>query len=63
MSQNSIKLRNYSNGSWADSKSGKWLDVLNTTTTQKIAQVPLSLTKEVSKIVDASFGRVNFGAH
>ncbi|MCG2590947.1 CoA-acylating methylmalonate-semialdehyde dehydrogenase [Rhodohalobacter sulfatireducens] len=51
MSQNSIELRNYTNGNWTDSKSGEWLDVINPATTQKISNVPLSSADVVNKIV------------
>lgn len=61
--QNSIKLKNYTNGSRTEIESGKLLDVLIVTTTRETTQTSLSSVKKVNKIVFALFGLVNFDAY
>lgn len=49
------KLNNYRNGSWVQSSSKNWLEVLNPATSETISEVPLSSSEEVNETVqDAS---------
>lgn len=47
-------VRNYINGKWVESKSGKLLDVENPSTGEILAQVPLSTVAEANCAVDAA---------
>ena len=49
-----LNLRNYINGEWVDSQSQKTLDVINPTTNQTIAKVPISTKEEVNTAVAAA---------
>ncbi len=48
------KVLNYINGSWQESKSKEWRDVINPATGDSIAQTPLSTAAEVDAAVEAS---------
>lgn len=54
MSASIHKLSNYRNGSWVESKSDNWLDVLNPATSQTISQVPISSSDEVNETVQTA---------
>ncbi len=48
------KVRNFVNGEWTDSQTGKWLDVRNPATTDVIAKVPLSTVDETKAAIEAA---------
>lgn len=52
--QEVIKLKNYINGEWVESKSGEYEDVLNPATGEVLAQVPISTKEEVDDAVKAA---------
>src|SRR5579864_467962 len=49
-----IKLTNYINGQWADSRSSEWRDVINPATGEVLASVPLADAADVATAVDAA---------
>src|SRR3979411_2349354 len=49
-----IKLANYINGHWADSRASEWRDVINPATGETLAQVPLADATEVNAAVEAA---------
>src|SRR4030042_1874497 len=48
------KLKNFVNGEWVDSTTGKWLDFSNPATTEAIGQVPLSTVDETKAAIEAA---------
>jgi len=48
------KVLNYINGSWVESKSTEWRDVINPATAETIAQTPLTTAVEVNAAVEAA---------
>lgn len=54
MSANVPKLNNYRNGSWAESTSKNWLQVINPATSETISEVPLSSSEEVNETVQTA---------
>src|SRR5499433_4521762 len=51
-----LRLSNYVNGHWADSTATTWQDVVNPATGEVLAQVPMSDTAEVGRVVEAAAG-------
>src|SRR5260370_32604880 len=49
-----IKLTNYINGQWTDSRANEWGDVINPATGEVLAQVPLAEAAEVDQAVEAA---------
>src|SRR5437660_11659276 len=49
-----IKLTNYVNGQWTDSRASEWRDVVNPATGETLAQVPLADAAEVNQAVEAA---------
>src|SRR5260370_18887195 len=49
-----IKLTNYINGRWTDSRANEWRDVINPATGEVLAQVPLAEAAEVDQPVEAA---------
>src|SRR5712671_1746972 len=49
-----IKLTNYINGQWTDSRANEWRDVINPATGEVLAQVPLAEAAEVNQAVEAA---------
>jgi len=49
-----IKLTNYVNGQWTDSRSNDWREVINPATGDILAQVPLSDAADVNAVVEAA---------
>jgi len=49
-----LALKNFTNGEWVESKSGKTSDVVNPASLKKIAQVPMSTTDEVDAAIQAA---------
>ena len=49
-----IKLTNYINGRWTDSRASEWRDVINPATGEILAQVPLAEAAEVNQAVEAA---------
>jgi len=49
-----IKLTNYINGHWSDSRANEWRDVINPATGEVLAQVPLAEAPEVNQAVEAA---------
>jgi malonate-semialdehyde dehydrogenase (acetylating)/methylmalonate-semialdehyde dehydrogenase len=49
-----VRLSNYVNGKWIESRSSEWLDVPNPATAEILAQVPLSDAAEVAQAVEAA---------
>jgi len=49
-----LKLKNYINGEWVDSKSTQVLDVINPATQKTMAKVPMSTKEEVNAAVQAA---------
>src|ERR1022692_1081891 len=49
-----IKLTNYINGRWTDSRASEWRDIVNPATGETLAQVPLVETAEVNQAVEAA---------
>ena len=54
MSERQGTLENYINGTWVSSNSTRYVDVLNPTTQERLAQVPLSSSEDVDKAVKAA---------
>src|SRR4030066_233054 len=54
------KLKNYVNGEWVDSTSGKYIDIENPTTGEIIGQVPMSSADETTAAIEA--GQEAWGA-
>jgi malonate-semialdehyde dehydrogenase (acetylating) / methylmalonate-semialdehyde dehydrogenase len=48
------RVLNYINGSWAESKTTEWRDIINPATGETIAQVPLSTADEVNAAVEGA---------
>jgi malonate-semialdehyde dehydrogenase (acetylating) / methylmalonate-semialdehyde dehydrogenase len=48
------KILNYIDGSWVESKSTEWRDVINPATAETIAQTPLTAAAEVNAAVEAA---------
>ena len=48
------KVLNYINGSWTESKTSEWRDILNPATAEAIGQVPLSTAAEVDAAVESA---------
>lgn len=48
------KLKNFVNGEWVDSTTGRWLDFSNPATTEAIGQVPLSTVDETKAAIEAA---------
>jgi malonate-semialdehyde dehydrogenase (acetylating)/methylmalonate-semialdehyde dehydrogenase len=48
------KVLNYIDGSWAESKSSEWKDVINPATGETIAQTPLTTAAEVNAAVESA---------
>jgi malonate-semialdehyde dehydrogenase (acetylating) / methylmalonate-semialdehyde dehydrogenase len=48
------RLRNYINGQWVESKTGKWLEVKNPATDEVIAECPESTPEEIDQTVKAA---------
>ncbi len=48
------KLKNYVNGEWIDSTSGKYIDIENPTTGEIIGQVPMSSVDETKAAIEAA---------
>src|SRR3954454_11921024 len=48
------KVSNYVNGSWVESKTTQWQNVVNPATGETIAQVPLTTAEEVAAAVEAA---------
>jgi len=48
------KLKNFVNGEWVDSTSGKYIDIENPTTGEIIGQVPMSSADETKAAIDAA---------
>jgi malonate-semialdehyde dehydrogenase (acetylating) / methylmalonate-semialdehyde dehydrogenase len=48
------KVLNYIDGSWVESKSTEWRDVINPATSETIAQTPLTTAAEVNAVVEAA---------
>jgi malonate-semialdehyde dehydrogenase (acetylating)/methylmalonate-semialdehyde dehydrogenase len=48
------KLKNYVNGEWIDSTSGKFIDIENPTTGEIIGQVPMSSVDETKAAIEAA---------
>ena len=48
------KLKNYVNGEWVDSTSGKYIDIENPTTGEIIGQVPMSSADETKAAIEAA---------
>jgi malonate-semialdehyde dehydrogenase (acetylating)/methylmalonate-semialdehyde dehydrogenase len=46
-----MKIRNYMNGEWVESKSKKVIDVMNPATDEALAKVPLSTKEETEKAI------------
>ena len=53
-SATNTKVLNYINGSWQESKSKEWRDVINPASGDAIAQVPLSTAAEVDAAVESA---------
>jgi malonate-semialdehyde dehydrogenase (acetylating) / methylmalonate-semialdehyde dehydrogenase len=51
---NLLKLCNYVNGEWCESRASEWRDVINPATGEAIASVPLSATAEAAAAVEAA---------
>ncbi|MED0702320.1 MULTISPECIES: methylmalonate-semialdehyde dehydrogenase [Aeribacillus] len=51
---NALKLKNYINGEWVESKATKYEDVYNPATKEVIGQVPLSTKEEVDEAVEVA---------
>lgn len=51
---NELKLKNYINGEWVESKATKYEDVYNPATKEVIGQVPLSTKEEVDEAVEVA---------
>jgi malonate-semialdehyde dehydrogenase (acetylating) / methylmalonate-semialdehyde dehydrogenase len=49
-----IKLTNYINGQWTDSRASEWRDVVNPATGEILAQVPLAGSADVNATVEAA---------
>ncbi len=49
-----IKLTNYSDGQWTESRASEWRDVVNPATGEVLASVPLADAAEVNAIVEAA---------
>ena len=49
-----MKLQNYIDGEWVESKSDQILDVVNPTTQKTLAKVPMSTREEVNAAVKAA---------
>ncbi len=49
-----LKLKNYINGEWIDSKADQILDIVNPTTEKTIAQVPMSTQDEINAAINAA---------
>jgi malonate-semialdehyde dehydrogenase (acetylating)/methylmalonate-semialdehyde dehydrogenase len=49
-----IRLTNYINGQWIDSRASEWRDVVNPATGETLAQVPLADAFEVNQAVEAA---------
>src|SRR3984893_18095047 len=49
-----LRLTNYINGQWIDSRASEWRDVINPATCEVLASVPLSDTAEVNAAVEAA---------
>jgi malonate-semialdehyde dehydrogenase (acetylating)/methylmalonate-semialdehyde dehydrogenase len=49
-----VRLPNYVNGKWIESRSSEWLEVPNPATGEVLAQVPLSESLEVAEAVEAA---------
>src|SRR5271170_7264186 len=49
-----IKLTNFINGRWSDSRANEWRDVINPATGEVLAQVPLADAAEVNQAVEAA---------
>jgi malonate-semialdehyde dehydrogenase (acetylating)/methylmalonate-semialdehyde dehydrogenase len=49
-----IKLTNFINGRWTDSRANEWRDVINPATAEVLAQVPLADAAEVDHAVEAA---------
>jgi malonate-semialdehyde dehydrogenase (acetylating)/methylmalonate-semialdehyde dehydrogenase len=47
-----IKIPNYINGAWVESKAAQWQDVINPASGEAIAQVPLTPVEEVAAAVE-----------
>src|SRR5215469_3070526 len=48
------KVLNYINGSWTESKTTEWRDIINPATGEAIGQVPLSTAEEVNAAVEGA---------
>ncbi len=48
------KIKNFVNGEWIDSKTSKFMDVVNPATTDVIAKVPMSTRDETSAAIEAA---------
>ncbi len=49
-----IKLTNYSNGQWTESRASEWRDVVNPATGEVLASVPLADAAEVNAVVEGA---------
>jgi len=49
-----IRLTNYINGEWTESRASEWRDVVNPATGETVASVPLAGTAEVNAAVEAA---------
>jgi len=49
-----VKIPNYVNGSWSDSATSDWNDVLNPATGEILARAPFSSATEVASVVEAA---------
>lgn len=49
-----VRVRNYINGTWSDSRASEWLDVFNPATAEVIGRTPLSPATEVDQAVQAA---------
>ncbi len=49
-----IKLTNFSNGQWIDSRASEWRDVVNPATGEVLASVPLADAAEVNAVIEAA---------
>ena len=51
-------LRMYINGKFCESRSGKWIDVLNPSTEEVISRQPEGTIEDVNEALDAAVGRL-----
>jgi len=57
-----LRLTNYINGQWTDSRAQEWRDVVNPATGETLAQVPLAEANEVNQAVEAAAAAFPNGA-